>query len=349
MTKKIRKKAAKPLSYRNSGVDIKAGEQLVDRIRYLSESTQRPGCLGGIGGFGGLFELPFDRYHQPVLVSGTDGVGTKLKVAFALNRHNTIGIDLVAMCANDIVSCGAEPFFFLDYFATSRLESQQAENVIAGISKGCKEAGAALIGGETAEMPGLYAPGEYDLAGFCVGAVEKQRIIDGHAISLGDTVLGLASSGPHSNGYSLIREIVKRSKVSLTELIGDTPLGELLLSPTRIYVSAVLSLLKAIDISGIAHITGGGLTGNIQRILPSGLEAIINRSTWAQPLVFQWLETIGNIASKEMLGTFNCGVGLVLIMKKDDVTIARKILEAEGETVFILGDITKGERGVVID
>jgi len=304
--------------------------------------------LGDIGGFGGLFEVPLGRYQQPVLVSGADGVGTKLKLAFDLNRHDTIGIDLVAMCANDVITCGAEPLFFLDYLATGKLDNFQAENLISGIARGCKEAGAALIGGETAEMPGFYATGEYDLAGFCVGIAEKENIIDGHKIGVGDTVIGLASSGPHSNGYSLIRYVVDQASVPLTEPLGNKTLGEVLLTPTRIYVPAILSLLTVIKVLGIAHITGGGLSENINRILPPKLEAQIDRSSWIQPQVFSWLEQIGNIPNNEMLSTFNCGIGLVLIIKKEDVTRTKQVVEAAGEKAFLIGEIVEGDRGVVI-
>ena len=348
MSDEIQRKSSDALSYRNAGVDIDAGSRLVERIRPLAEKTWRPGCLGAIGGFGGLFELPFDRYRHPVLVSGTDGVGTKLKLAFELNRHDTIGIDLVAMCANDVATCGAEPLFFLDYFATGTLDPLQAESVIAGISRGCQQAGAALVGGETAEMPGFYVPGEYDLAGFCVGVVEKERLIDGHAIRSGNQVLGLASSGPHANGYSLIRAVLEQSRASLATPLGDATLGEALLSPTRIYVPAILALQEKIEVSGIAHITGGGLLGNIGRIIPPNLEARIDRWGWEQPLIFQWLKNKGNISNDEMLRTFNCGVGLILVVEKDDTTLACDTLEELGEQVFVLGEIVEGHGGVVI-
>jgi phosphoribosylformylglycinamidine cyclo-ligase len=348
MPDKIQRKSNDALSYRTAGVDIAAGDRLVERIRPLAETTWRPGCLGAIGGFGGLFELPFDRYRHPVLVSSTDGVGTKLKLAFELGRHDTIGIDLVAMCANDVATCGAEPLFFLDYFATSALDSVQAESVIAGISRGCQQAGAALVGGETAEMPGFYVSGEYDVAGFCVGVVEKERIIDGHAVRSGNQVLGLASSGPHANGYSLIRAVLEQSRTSLATLLGDETLGEALLSPTRIYVPAILALHEKIQVSAIAHITGGGLPGNIGRIIPPNLEVRIDRSNWEQPLIFQWLENMGNISSDEMLRTFNCGIGMILVVEKDDATLACDILKELGEEVLVLGEVVAGHRGVVI-
>ena len=348
MSKKIQRKSSDSLSYRNAGVNVDAGDRLVERIRPLAAKTWRPGCLGAIGGFGGLFELPFDRYRHPILVSGTDGVGTKLKLAFELDRHDTIGIDLVAMCANDVITCGAEPLFFLDYFATGTLEPLQAESVIEGISRGCQKAGAALVGGETAEMPGFYAPGEYDLAGFCVGVVEKERIIDGHAIRSGSQVLGLASSGPHANGYSLIRAVLKQSSASLATPLGNESLGGALLSPTRIYVPAILALQEKIEVSAIAHITGGGLPGNIGRIIPPNLEARIDHSAWEQPAIFQWLENNGNISRDEMLRTFNCGIGLILVVEKDDATLACNILEELGEEIFLVGEIVEGHRGVVI-
>ena len=338
-----------PLSYRDAGVDIETGEMLVERIKPLIARTTRPGCLGNIGGFGGLFELPVDRYHQPVLVSGTDGVGTKLKLAFDLNRHDTIGIDLVAMCVNDVLVCGAEPLFFLDYFATDALSLEQAQVVIGGIAKGCELAGAALIGGETAEMPGMYGAGEYDLAGFCVGVVEKQRIIDGNAVQAGDRVLGLASSGPHANGYSLIRAVLKRSSATLDAFLGEISLADALMAPTRIYVQSVLPLLEKVEIRAIAHITGGGLPGNIARVIPGGLEVHIDSDRWPTPPVFDWLQSQGDITAEEMVRTFNCGIGLVLVTDPANVNHAREILEEYGETVFDLGTVTCGERGVVID
>jgi phosphoribosylformylglycinamidine cyclo-ligase len=289
-----------PLSYRDAGVDIDAGDDLVERIKPLVRRTQRPECLGGIGGFGGLFELPTERYEKPVLVSGTDGVGTKLKLAITLDCHDTIGIDLVAMCVNDILVVGAEPLYFLDYFATAALSPLQAESVISGIATGCELAGAALIGGETAEMPGMYQSGDYDLAGFCVGVVEKKDIIDGGDIRAGDQVIGLASTGLHSNGYSLARAIIGRSSVSLDTPIEASTLGQTLLTPTRIYVRSILDLLKACPVKGIAHITGGGLTGNIPRILPEGLECHIDPNAWQRPEIFQWLQSEGQVADDEL-------------------------------------------------
>jgi len=338
-----------PLTYRDAGVDIEAGESLVERIKPLVQKTQRPECLGNIGGFGGLFELPIDRYRRPVLVSGTDGVGTKLKLAVILDRHDTIGIDLVAMCVNDVLVLGAEPLYFLDYFATGRLSPEHAQSVIAGIATGCEAAGAALIGGETAEMPGMYSPGDYDLAGFCVGVVEKDEIIDGSHIRAGDQVLGLASSGLHSNGYSLARAVLERSSATLDQAIGETTLGEALLAPTRIYVRPILALLKAVPIHGIAHITGGGLPGNIPRVLPGNCDCRIDATAWPRPEIFQWLQSEGSIDDTEMLRTFNCGIGLVIIVSSDTAAQAHEMLEASGETVYRLGEVQAGSRGIVFD
>ncbi len=338
-----------PLTYRDAGVDIEAGESLVERIKPLVQKTQRPECLGNIGGFGGLFELPIDRYRRPVLVSGTDGVGTKLKLAVILDRHDTIGIDLVAMCVNDVLVLGAEPLYFLDYFATGRLSPEHAQSVIAGIASGCETAGAALIGGETAEMPGMYSPGDYDLAGFCVGVVEKDQIIDGSHIRAGDQVLGLASSGLHSNGYSLARAVLERSSATLDQPIGETTLGEALLAPTRIYVRPILALLKAMPIHGIAHITGGGLTGNIPRILPDNCDCRIDATAWPRPEIFQWLQSEGSIDDTEMLRTFNCGIGLVIIVSSDTAAQAHEMLKASGETVYRLGEVQAGGQGIVFD
>ena len=338
-----------PLTYRDAGVDIEAGESLVERIKPLVQKTQRPECLGNIGGFGGLFELPIDRYRRPVLVSGTDGVGTKLKLAVILDRHDTIGIDLVAMCVNDVLVLGAEPLYFLDYFATGRLSPEHAQSVIAGIASGCEAAGAALIGGETAEMPGMYSPGDYDLAGFCVGVVEKDQIIDGSHIRAGDQVLGLASSGLHSNGYSLARAVLERSHATLDNPIGETTLGEALLAPTRIYVRPILALLKAVPIHGIAHITGGGLPGNIPRILPDNCDCRIDTTAWPRSEIFQWLQSEGSIDDTEMLRTFNCGIGLVIIVSSDTAAQAQQMLEASGETVYRLGEVQAGGQGIVFD
>ncbi len=338
-----------PLSYRDAGVDIDAGDDLVERIKPLVRRTQRSECLGGIGGFGGLFELPTERYEKPVLVSGTDGVGTKLKLAIALDCHDTIGIDLVAMCVNDILVVGAEPLYFLDYFATASLSPTQAESVISGIATGCEMAGAALIGGETAEMPDMYQSGDYDLAGFCVGVVEKKDIIDGQDICAGDQVIGLASSGLHSNGYSLARAIVDRSNASLDTPVAANTLGEVLLAPTRIYVRSVLDLLTACPIRGIAHITGGGLPGNIPRVLPDGLECHIDPNAWHRPEIFRWLQSEGQVAKEEMWRTFNCGIGLIIIIAPENAPQAKTLLEESGETVFHIGEIQAGRAGVVFN
>ena len=327
------------LSYRDAGVDIEAGNRLVDRIKPHAKRTHRPGVLGGLGGFGALFELPLDRYRQPVLVSGTDGVGTKLKLALELRRHDTIGIDLVAMCVNDVLVVGAEPLFFLDYYATGYLDVEVAAAVIQGIADGCEQAGAALVGGETAEMPGMYGEGDYDLAGFCVGVVEKNRILDGSRVAPGDVLLGLASSGPHSNGYSLIRKILAVGGAKLDRPFEDRTLGETLLAPTRIYVKPVLQLLTQVEVHAIAHITGGGLTENLPRVLPPRTKAIIDTASWPRPAIFQWLQQQGGVAEAEMWRTFNCGVGMVIGVAAEDAERAQAILRNAGETVWTLGRI----------
>jgi len=327
------------LSYRDAGVDIDAGNQLVEKIRGSVASTKRPGVMGSIGGFGGLFELPTDRYKQPVLVSGTDGVGTKLKLAIELGKHDTIGIDLVAMCVNDILVLGAEPLFFLDDCATGKLDTEIAADVVAGIAEGCRQSGAALIGGETAEMPGMYSEGDYDLAGFCVGVVEKADIIDGSKVQTGDTLIALASSGPHSNGYSLVRKILEVSRAELGESCGETTLGDALIAPTRIYVSSILEVLKQIPMHALAHITGGGLLENIPRVLPDNTQAVIDKQSWQLPAVFEWLQKSGNVESSEMHRTFNCGIGMVVIV---DADVAEKTVNAfndAGETAWQLGHI----------
>jgi len=334
------KKQPKALSYRDAGVNIDAGNQLVEKIRGSVSSTKRPGVLGSIGGFGGLFELPTDRYQQPVLVSGTDGVGTKLKLAIELGKHSTIGIDLVAMCVNDILVLGAEPLFFLDYYATGKLDTEVAADVIAGIAEGCRQSGAALIGGETAEMPGMYQPGDYDLAGFCVGVVEKLNIIDGSLVNAGDVMIGLASSGPHSNGYSLVRKIIEVNDADLNQTCGDTNLGDALLAPTRIYVNSILKVLQNVKMHALAHITGGGLLENIPRILPAGTDAVIDKNSWLQPAVFQWLQQSGNVEDMEMYRTFNCGIGMVVIVAKEDADKTITAFRACGESAWLLGDIT---------
>lgn len=337
------------LSYRDAGVDIDAGNRLVDRIKPHARRTLRSGVLGGLGGFGALFELPLDRYHQPVLVSGTDGVGTKLKLALELNRHDTIGIDLVAMCVNDVLVVGAEPLFFLDYYATGKLNVDVAADVIKGIADGCEQAGAALVGGETAEMPGMYQAGDYDLAGFCVGVVEKKRIIDASRVQVGDALLGLASSGPHSNGYSLIRKILTVSGASLDQPLAHSTLGEALLAPTRIYVKPVLKLLEQIEVHAIAHITGGGLTENLPRVLPANTKAIIDTTRWQRPAIFQWLQQQGGVAETEMRRTFNCGVGLVVCVAADMADAAMALLRDMGEIVWQLGHIAPNEGEPIVE
>ena len=328
------------LTYRDAGVDIDAGDALVERIKPLAKRTMRPEVLGGIGGFGALFELS-KKYKDPVLVSGTDGVGTKLKLAFMLNKHDTVGQDLVAMSVNDILVQGAEPLFFLDYFACGKLDVNVAASVVGGIARGCELAGCALIGGETAEMPGMYPEGEYDLAGFAVGAVEKSAIIDGSRIQAGDVILGLASSGAHSNGYSLIRKIIERTQPDLDADFHGQPLRDVLMAPTRIYVKPLLKLMNEHPgiIKGLAHITGGGLTENIPRILPNGLAVQLDTQAWQMPPLFKWLQQEGNISEAEMLRVFNCGVGMVVITNPKDAQIVQKILETLGEQVSCVGKI----------
>jgi phosphoribosylformylglycinamidine cyclo-ligase len=329
---------SKGLSYREAGVDIEGGDALVEAIKPFARRTLRPEVLAGIGGFGALCEIP-KKYREPVLVSSTDGVGTKLKLAFALGRHDTVGIDLVAMSVNDVLVQGAEPLFFLDYFACGKLDGGVAAAVVQGVARGCEIAGCALIGGETAEMPGMYPEGEYDLAGFCVGVVEKTRIIHGRAIAPGDALLGLGSSGPHSNGFSLIRRILERGKPPFDPL-----------EPTRIYVKPVLRLLEAVPVKGLAHITGGGLVGNVPRILPAGTRAVIRRSAWPRPEAFAWLQQTGAVAEDEMWRVFNCGIGMVIVVARDQASEARSILEREGERVYEIGAIEKssGESDAVI-
>ena len=339
-----------PLTYRDAGVDIEAGDALVEAIKPVARSTQRPGVLAGLGGFGALFQIPPGQYREPVLVSGTDGVGTKLKLAIDSGRHDTIGIDLVAMCANDIVVQGAEPLFFLDYFATGKLDVAVAQAVIKGIGEGCRQAGAALVGGETAEMPGMYAAKDYDLAGFCVGVVEKSRIIDGTAVATDDILIGLASSGPHSNGYSLIRKILETRKSRLDEAFDGRTLGDVLLAPTRIYVKSLLHLINTVPVHALAHITGGGLPGNVPRVLPAGTRAVIDRRTWKRPAIFDWLQHGGNVADEEMFRAFNCGVGMVAAVAASDAEETVQILSQHGETAFVIGKIEshKGDSEVVI-
>ena len=331
-------KDSKQLSYRDAGVDIDAGEQLVENIKPLARATAREGLVAGVGGFGALFEIP-KRFRQPVLVSGTDGVGTKLKLASAIGKHDTIGIDLVAMSVNDILVQGAEPLFFLDYFSCGKLDVKVATDVVSGIARGCQLANCALIGGETAEMPGMYADGDYDLAGFAVGAVEKTAIIDGTSIRPGDVVLGLGSSGPHSNGYSLIRRIIETSGADLSSPQDGQTLGETLLQPTRIYVAAVLAAMKENTIKGMAHITGGGLLDNVPRVLPADVVAELHRDAWTRPPVFDWLQSAGNVTDAEMLRVFNCGIGMALIVAEDDVDDLSSVLTDHGESVCRIGTV----------
>lgn len=327
------------LNYKSAGVDIEAGNDLVERIKPIAAKTRRPGVMAGLGGFGSLFELPLDRYKNPILVSGTDGVGTKLKLALELGIHDTVGIDLVAMCVNDIVVLGAEPLFFLDYYATGKLDVDTAASVVEGIGKGCELAGAALVGGETAEMPGMYSDGDYDLAGFCVGIVEKDNILDGSKVKAGDKLIGIASSGPHSNGYSLIRKIIEKNASSLEESVNGKPLGKALLEPTKIYVKSLLELLKTVPVHALAHITGGGLTENLPRVLPEGLDASINLKAWNFPETFQWLQKQGNVSQTDMLTTFNCGIGMIVCVDSENEAETISVLKHQGETVFSIGEI----------
>jgi len=328
-----------PLSYRDAGVDIDAGDRLVENIKPYAKRTMRPEVLSGIGGFGGLVEIS-KKYREPVLVSGTDGVGTKLKLAFELNRHDTVGIDLVAMSVNDILVQGAEPLFFLDYFACGKLDVEAATKVIKGIAAGCEQAGCALIGGETAEMPGMYPAGEYDLAGFAVGVVEKSHIITGADIKPGDIVLGLASNGAHSNGYSLVRKIIERSQSDLSaKFDGARTLADCIMAPTRIYVQPLLALMQKIKIKGMAHITGGGLLENIPRVLPTNVKAVLDGKSWDTPKLFDWLREQGNVTQQEMYRTFNCGIGMAVVVAESDAAAALNQLEAAGETAWAIGTI----------
>ncbi len=331
------------LNYKSAGVDIAAGNELVERIKPIAARTRTPGVMSGLGGFGSMFELPLDRYQNPILVSGTDGVGTKLKLAIDLGLHDTVGIDLVAMCVNDIIVQGAEPLFFLDYFATGKLDVDTAASVIAGIGKGCELAGAALVGGETAEMPGMYVDGDYDLAGFCVGIVEKAKVLDGSKVKVGDKLIGIASSGPHSNGYSLIRKIIEHSQSALSDSFGDKTLGLALMEPTKIYVKSLLSLLDKVPVHAFAHITGGGLTENLPRVLPIGLDAKIDLSSWAFPDIFLWLQQQGNVSQADMLTTFNCGIGMIVCVAEADQQATLDALHATGETAFVIGELFESE------
>jgi phosphoribosylformylglycinamidine cyclo-ligase len=337
------------LTYRDAGVDIDAGDELVERIKPVVKRTLRKEVLAGVGGFGALVEVPLDRYRKPVLVSGTDGVGTKLRLAIDTGRHDKIGIDLVAMCANDVAVSGAEPLFFLDYYATGKLRVEVAESVIRGIAEGCSLAGAALVGGETAEMPGMYHGDDYDLAGFCVGVVERDAIIDGSQTAAGDVVIGLASSGPHSNGYSLIRKLISVAGADDRTQLDGKPLFDRLLTPTRIYVKSMLALARTIKVKGFAHITGGGLTDNIPRVLPEGFEVVLQRRAWARDPVFDWLAATGRIVPAEMHRTFNCGIGMVAVVAPADADAALESLRASGETASVIGTVGRGARGVVVE
>ena len=330
------------LTYKDSGVDITKGNQLIEKIKPIAKSTLRPGVLGGLGGFGAMFEIPLEKYKNPVLISGTDGVGTKLKVAEMLDKHDTIGIDLVAMCVNDLIVQGAEPLFFLDYYATGSLNPEIATSVIEGIGEGCRQSGCSLIGGETAEMPGMYNGEEYDLAGFCVGIVDKNQVIDGSKVNEGDHIVALGSSGPHSNGYSLIRKVLEKSTPSSEQLNS-------LIEPTRIYVKSILSLANTLPVHAISHITGGGLLENIPRVLPDHLSAKLNSNSWSQPEIFKWLQKEGNIDSHEMYRVLNCGVGMVVIISKESSSQAIEHLSACGENAWLIGEVvhSKGEQVII--
>jgi phosphoribosylformylglycinamidine cyclo-ligase len=329
------------LTYKDSGVDITKGNNLIEKIKPIAKATSRPGVLEGLGGFGAMFEIPLNKYQNPVLISGTDGVGTKLKVAETLNQHNTIGIDLVAMCVNDLIVQGAEPLFFLDYYATGSLNPDIATSVISGIGKGCIQSGCALIGGETAEMPGMYKGEEYDLAGFCVGIVEKDKIIDGSKVSLGDHIVALGSSGPHSNGYSLIRKVLEKTTASPDQL-------KALIEPTKIYVNSILSLINSLPVNAISHITGGGLLENIPRVLPNNLAAKLDVSSWTMPDIFKWLQTEGNIDLKEMYRVLNCGVGMVVVSPKNSSQAVIDCLKDSGENAWLVGEIVNSTGNQVI-
>ncbi len=333
-----------PLSYKDAGVDIDAGNALVERIKGVSRRTRRPEVIGGLGGFGALCRIPAG-YREPVLVSGTDGVGTKLRLAIDLKKHDSVGIDLVAMCANDLIVQGAEPLFFLDYYATGKLDVDTAAEVVTGIGAGCELAGCSLIGGETAEMPGMYEGEDYDIAGFCVGVVEASEIIDGSKVRPGDALIALASSGPHSNGFSLVRKVLEVSAADLTQPVGDKSLAEALLAPTRIYVKPVLKLIKQCEIHALSHITGGGFWENIPRVLPEQTKAVIDGSSWQWPAVFSWLQDNGNIDTYEMYRTFNCGVGMIIALPADQVEQALALLNAEGEQAWRIGEIASAADG----
>ncbi|HEY0800812.1 MAG TPA: phosphoribosylformylglycinamidine cyclo-ligase [Steroidobacteraceae bacterium] len=337
-----------PVTYRDAGVDIDAGDELVERIKPRVKRSMRPEVLGGIGGFGALVEVPLDRYRKPVLVSGTDGVGTKLRLAIDTQRHDGVGIDLVAMCVNDVIVQGAEPLFFLDYFASGKLDVDVGERVIAGIVEGCVQAGCALVGGETAEMPGMYHGADYDLAGFCVGVVEKEDIIDGAKTRAGDVVLGLPSSGPHSNGFSLIRKILQLSNADIRADLQGVSLIDRLMAPTRIYVKPLLKLMPQVSLHGLSHITGGGLVDNIPRVLPDGLEVVLERRAWPREAVFDWLQQQGKIDDAEMYRVFNCGIGMTVHVSASDASRAIGILRDAGQEALVIGEVRTGTRGVVI-
>ncbi len=332
------------LSYKDAGVDIDAGNALVDQIKGVVKKTHRPEVMGGLGGFGALCQLP-TGYKEPVLVAGTDGVGTKLRLAIDTERHDSVGIDLVAMCVNDLIVQGAEPLFFLDYYATDKLDVDVATAVVAGIGEGCQQSNCALVGGETAEMPGMYHKGDYDIAGFCVGVVEKSKIIDGSKVAAGDQLIALASSGPHSNGFSLIRKVIEVSKADLNENLDGKPLADHLLEPTQIYVKPVLELLKQVDVHALSHITGGGFWENIPRVLPDNSKAIVDGSSWQWPTVFNWIQDQGNITTHEMYRTFNCGVGMILVVAQDDLASSLEILKQAGETPWHIGAIETAADG----
>ncbi|MEH6448835.1 MAG: phosphoribosylformylglycinamidine cyclo-ligase [Oleispira sp.] len=334
----------KSLSYKDAGVDIDAGNALIERIKGVAKRTRRPEVMTGLGGFASLFELP-QGYKQPVLVSGTDGVGTKLRLAMDMNKHDTIGIDLVAMCVNDLIVGGAEPLFFLDYYATGKLNVDIAADVVSGIGDGCELSGIALVGGETAEMPGMYEGEDYDLAGFCVGIAEKEEIIDGSKVATGDTLIALASSGPHSNGYSLIRKIIEVSNADLEQDLDGQPLKDALIAPTKIYVKSVLKLINASEVNALCHITGGGFQENIPRVLPATAKAVINTKSWDLPPVFKWLQENGNVEAFEMYRTFNCGVGMIACVPADKADAAIALLNAEGEQAWIIGHIEDAVEG----
>jgi phosphoribosylformylglycinamidine cyclo-ligase len=337
-----------PVTYLDAGVDMDAGDELVERIKPRVKRSMRPEVLGGIGGFGALVEVPLDRYRKPVLVSGTDGVGTKLRLAIDTRRHDGVGIDLVAMCVNDVVVQGAEPLYFLDYYASGKLDVDVGERVIAGIVEGCVQAGCALVGGETAEMPGMYHGADYDLAGFCVGIVEKDAIIDGTATRAGDVVLGLPSSGPHSNGFSLIRKILQVSKAELSQDLQGMSLLDRLMTPTKIYVKPLLALLRSVSLHGLSHITGGGLIDNIPRVIPDGLEVVLERKSWPREPVFEWLQQQGRVPDAEMYRVFNCGIGMTVQLAASDADKAINLLREAGQEALMIGEVRSGTRGVVI-